>query len=69
MTTRWGVNNLTKKTITLNSELLKKDLDLLDYVIIHELCHFYEANHSANFWAHVAEYYPHYKEARRRLKE
>lgn len=69
MKTRWGVNNLTKKTITLNSELLKKDLDLLDYVIIHELCHFYEANHSANFWRHVEEYYPHYKEARRRLKE
>lgn len=69
MKTRWGVNNLTQKTITLNSELLKKDLDLLDYVIIHELCHFYEANHSANFWRHVAEYYPHYKEARRRLKE
>lgn len=69
MKTRWGVNNLTQKTITLNSELLKKDLDLLDYVIIHELCHFYEANHSANFWRHVEEYYPHYKEARRRLKE
>lgn len=69
MKTRWGVNNLTQKTITLNSELLKKDLDLLDYVIIHELCHFYETNHSANFWRHVEEYYPHYKEARRRLKE
>ena len=69
MKTRWGVNNLTQKTITLNSELLKKDLDLLDYVIIHELCHFYEADHSANFWRHVEEYYPHYKEARRRLKE
>lgn len=69
MKTRWGVNNLTQKIITLNSELLKKDLDLLDYVIIHELCHFYEANHSANFWRHVEEYYPHYKEARRRLKE
>ncbi len=67
--TRWGVNNLSNKTITLNSDLLKKDIDLLDYVIIHELCHFYEANHSVNFWAHVREYYPHYKEARRRLRE
>lgn len=68
MKTRWGVNNLTQKTITLNSELLKKDLDLLDYVIIHELCHFYEANHSERFWRHVEKYYPHYKEARRRLR-
>lgn len=69
MKTRWGVNNLTKKTITLNSELLKKEIDLLDYVIIHELCHFYEANHSPRFWSHVSEYYPKYKEARKRLKE
>ena len=69
MKTRWGVNNLTQKTITLNSELLKKDLDLLDYVIIHELCHFYEPNHSSNFWNLVAKYYPKYKEARKRLRD
>ncbi len=68
MKTRWGVNHLTNHTITLNSELLKKDLDLLDYVIIHELCHFYEANHSLRFWRHVEEYYPKYKEARKRLR-
>lgn len=69
MKTRWGVNNQGSHTITLNTELLKKDLDLLDYVIIHELCHFYEANHSSAFWRHVENYYPKYKEARRRLKE
>lgn len=68
MKTRWGVNNRGNNTITLNSELLKKDLDLLDYVIIHELCHFYEANHSERFWDHVKEYYPKYKEARKRLR-
>jgi hypothetical protein len=68
MKTRWGVNNRGNNTITLNSELLKKDLDLLDYVIIHELCHFYEANHSASFWQHVEEYYPKYKEVRKRLR-
>lgn len=68
MKTRWGVNNRGNNTITLNSELLKKDLDLLDYVIIHELCHFYEANHSERFWRHVEEYYPKYKEARKRLR-
>ncbi len=68
MKTRWGVNNRGNNTITLNSELLKKDIDLLDYVIIHELCHFYEANHSTAFWAHVSKYYPKYKEARKRLR-
>ena len=69
MKTRWGVNNITNKTITLNSELLKKEYDLIDYVIIHELCHFYEANHSSRFWQHVEEYYPKYKEARKRLRD
>lgn len=68
MKTRWGVNNRSNNTITLNSELLKKDLDLIDYVIIHELCHFYEANHSSAFWKRVEEYYPKYKEARKRLR-
>ena len=68
MKTRWGVNNRGSKTITLNSELLKNDIDLLDYVIIHELCHFYEPNHSSRFWSHVEKYYPKYKEARKRLR-
>lgn len=69
MLTRWGVCNINKKTITLNTELLKKDIELIDYVIIHELCHFFEANHSKNFWNLVSLAYPNYKEARKRLKE
>ncbi len=68
MKTRWGVCNRKNNTVTLNTELLKKDIDLLDYVIIHELCHFYEANHSSRFWEKVANYYPNYKEARKRLR-
>lgn len=69
MKTRWGVCNRSDNIITLNSELIKKDIDLIDYVIIHELCHFYEGNHSERFWNHVEKYYPKYKEARKRLKE
>lgn len=68
MKTRWGVNNVTKKIITLNSELLKKDVSLIDYVIVHELCHFYEANHSARFWYQVSLRYPEYKRARKYLR-
>ena len=45
MKTRWGVCNYGKNIVTLNTELLKKDLTLLDYVIIHELCHFYYHDH------------------------
>lgn len=69
MKTRWGVCNRSNNVITLNSELLKKEIDLIDYVIIHELCHFYEGNHSKNFWTLVEKQYPKYKEARKRLKE
>lgn len=69
MKTRWGVNNVTKRIVTLNSELLLKDVDLIDYVIIHELCHFYEANHSNKFWYQVSLRYPDYKMARKRLRD
>ena len=68
MKTRWGVCNTAKKTVTLNTELLKKEIPLLDYVIVHELCHFFEGNHSKNFWALVGEAYPNYKEARKKLR-
>ena len=68
MRTRWGVCNTLKKTVTLNTELLKKDIELLDYVIVHELCHFFEGNHSKNFWNLVSQAYPNYKEARKRLR-
>ena len=68
MKTRWGVCNPSKKTVTLNTELLKKEITLLDYVIIHELCHFYEGNHSRNFWNLVSMGYPNYKEARKKLR-
>lgn len=68
MKTRWGVNNVTNRIVTLNTELLKKEISLLDYVIIHELCHFYEANHSSRFWAQVEKRYPYYKLARKKLR-
>ncbi len=69
MSTRWGVNNRGNNTITLNTELIKKDVTLIDYVCIHELCHFLQANHSPLFWAEVEKRYPYYKQARKMLRE
>jgi hypothetical protein len=69
MTTRWGVCNRTDKVVTLNSELIKRTKEELDYVIIHELCHFYEGNHSSKFWEHVSRYCPNYKYFRKTMKE
>lgn len=69
MTTRWGVCNTKSKTITLNLELIKRDLKYLDYVIVHELSHLIHANHSNNFWLLVAENCPDYKVLRKEMKE
>lgn len=69
MKTRWGVNNRRDNSITLNTELIKRDERLIDYVIIHEMAHFYEGNHSKAFWNIVAEACPDYKERRAALRK
>lgn len=68
MTSRWGVCNSKLNRVTLNLELMKKDISCLDYVIVHELSHFIEMNHSNRFWKVVEENYPNYKEIRRVMK-
>lgn len=69
MTSRWGVCNLKNNNVTLNYELHNYDLTCLDYVIVHELSHFQNPNHSASFWKQVGKYYPDYKGARKKLRE
>ena len=68
MKTRWGVCNRRSMTVTLNTLLIHKDVTLIHYVIIHEMCHFKHMNHSSSFWNEVEKYYPYYKLARERLK-
>mgnify|MGYP003300122201 FL=1 len=69
MKTRWGVCNTKKHSITLNLELYRYDLECLDYVVIHELSHLIEGNHSKKFWSIVEKYCPNYKEIKKKLKE
>lgn len=69
MKTRWGVCNRKNLTITLNSNLIKYEIDKIDYVIIHELSHLVYFDHSKSFWATVSKYCPKYKEIRKELKE
>lgn len=69
MKSRWGVCNTRLKKVTLNLELIKKDLKYLDYVIMHELSHLIEANHSPNFWKVVEENVPEYKNIRKQMKD
>lgn len=68
MTSKWGVNNITNKTITLNLELIKYNSKYLEYVIYHELSHLRHHDHSSNFWSEVEKYVPNYKEIRNEMK-
>lgn len=68
MTTRWGVCNTKDKIITLNLELIKRDTKFLDYVIVHELSHLIEANHSSRFWQLVEKNAPNYKMIKQEMK-
>jgi len=63
----WGSCS-SKKSINFSWRLVMADDDVIDYVIVHELAHILEPNHSARFWAIVESYIPDYKERRARLK-
>ncbi len=65
--TRWGSCSY-RNNINLNLHLARLDSDLVDYVILHELCHTIEKNHSARFWALLHKHLPDATERRKRLK-
>ena len=69
MTSRWGVCNIRTKVLTLNIELIKRDIKYLDYVIVHELSHLIHGDHSSDFWKLVGENMPDYKKYREEMKE
>ncbi len=69
MKTRWGVCNVKTHKVTLNLELIKKDIKYLDYVIVHELSHLLYANHSKAFWDCVGDNFKDYKKIRKELKQ
>ena len=66
--TRWGSCS-SKKNINLNYKLLFLDQALVDYVLIHELCHTIEMNHSSRFWALVADCDANYKAHDKQLNQ
>ena len=60
--TRWGSCN-AKREIRLNWRLIQASQSTIDYVVVHELAHLIEMNHSRRFWKLVAGICPHYREA------
>lgn len=69
MKTKWGSCNHKARHIRLNTELVKKPKDLLEYVIVHEMAHLLEPTHSERFIAILNEQYPSWREARAELNE
>ena len=66
--TRWGSCS-AKGNLNYNCLLMLTPPEIQDYVVVHELCHRLEMNHSPRFWNHVANILPDYKERRAWLKK
>lgn len=65
--TRWGSCS-SKGNLNFNCLLMLAPPGILDYVVVHELCHRKEMNHSPKFWAEVANVMPDYKERQKWLR-
>lgn len=66
--TRWGSCS-SRGTLSFNWRLMLAPPGILDYVVVHELCHLEHMNHSKDFWSCVEAILPDYKERRKWLKE
>lgn len=66
--TRWGSCSI-RGNLNFNWKLVMMPPEILDYVVVHELAHREEMNHSPDFWKIVQKYIPDYQLKRRRLKE
>jgi predicted metal-dependent hydrolase len=69
MKTKWGSCNHRANTIQLNTELAKKPLECLDYVLLHEMAHLLEPTHGARFVALMDQFMPNWRFIRQTLNE
>jgi len=67
MKTCWGSCNGTKQTLRLNSELAKRKLECLEYVIVHEMLHIIEKSHNRKFYSLLNKYLPAWKIIRKKM--
>ncbi|WP_338959864.1 M48 family metallopeptidase [Fusobacterium vincentii] len=68
LSSAWGIYHKKENYITFNFDLIEKDIECIEYVVLHELCHIFYMNHQKDFWALVEKYIPDYKIRRKNLK-
>jgi len=66
--TRWGSCS-SRKSLNFSWRLIMADSDVVDYVVVHELAHLIEMNHSQKFWTIVENVLPDYRQRKQRLRE
>lgn len=69
MKTKWGSCNIESNNIRLNSELAKKPIEYLEYVIVHELAHLIEPTHNSRFVGLMEQFMPKWKAYRDQLNQ
>ena len=69
MKTKWGTCNIEAKRIWLNLELAKKPVQCIEYIVVHELTHLLERNHTSRFVALMDNYLPNWKELKVELNK
>ncbi len=65
---RWGSCS-HQKNLNFNWRLIMAPIEVIDYVVVHELCHLKEMNHASRYWKLVVETIPNYKEVRKWLRD
>ncbi|MFT4223428.1 M48 family metallopeptidase [Dysgonomonas sp.] len=61
MKTKWGSCNIDAKRIWINLELAKKNIECIEYIVVHEMVHLLERNHNNNFIAYMNRFLPEWK--------
>jgi len=69
MKTKWGASSPHRRTIRLNLELAKKDIECLDYVVLHEMAHFIVPHHGDDFVALLDQHMPNWRHVKKHLND
>ena len=67
MRSRWGSCHVTRGVIKLNSELARRPMEQMEYVLVHELVHLFERGHNARFYGLMDKYLPDWRARKQRL--